>query len=305
MENICNVPSIIKLANWNFNIPVNILDAYYAQVPQPKNLDEVSKNYVGSLNHYNSPYQYCIYGAYPLKTYWEMLEYKIDHVNDESGYHKCYKRERVYEVLKSYAKGFQYGFDNFLADKINSKTLLSNTEQFKAQKIMDWLSSMPFKRSGFSELSGDDNDFENWENDGIEAGYEYCAWYLILENHKLFESFFNSLQPTENPLIFEKSILDNFHGAFNDYLWESTDIELCKNWFRVKPIGVPIFKKDMKFYFCYAIGKIEEKRNVQICPNMGKWITQLIGNTNHSSLKKKATDKTKKSVINEKFNLFT
>ncbi|HET6555705.1 MAG TPA: hypothetical protein VFG54_00230 [Prolixibacteraceae bacterium] len=112
--------------------------------------------------------------------------------------------------------------------------------------------------------------------------------------------------PLENsPHIFKKGVLENFHAAFNDLLWESVDIEIFKQWFLLKPFGQPNFKEDMKSYFCYAVGKIEGERDFTLCPNVGKWITNLIGNTNYSSLKRKATIKSKIKVIDDKLNLFT
>ena len=69
--------------------------------------------------------------------------------------------------------------------------MLSRTEQIKVQRIYNYLISSKFKGE-FSESFGEGiNIFDNWYKDGIEGGYNYCAWYLIFENHKLFESYFN------------------------------------------------------------------------------------------------------------------
>ncbi len=188
---ICNVPFIGDILNSNFNICDEILDAYYRQVLQPTDPSKISKHYVGEIHRYNSPYQVSIYGAYPLMTQWELLEYKITNCNDE--YFKAYQRDEVFEVLKEFAKGFQNGFDNFIKDKVNDSHLLASTEPAKAQAIMDFLSS-PFQTFAFSEAHGDDRHlFSNWYNDGIVGGYHYCAWIIVFKNHKLFEPFFLAL----------------------------------------------------------------------------------------------------------------
>jgi hypothetical protein len=95
--------------------------------------------------------------------------------------------------------------------------------------------------------------------------------------------------PPDKP-VFEERLLIQFHGAFDGYLWESVDFETFNNWFRVKPLGKPVFKPGMMTWFCYAVGKIERKRITKYCPNFGKWVTQLIGNINYSTQKKKAQD---------------
>jgi hypothetical protein len=200
-EVICLVPWIGDIFRRNFNICQEILDSFYGLVQQPQNRDDVSPNYVGKLWHYNCPFKVSIYGAYPLMTDWEMLEYKMNHVNDKSGYHKDYTREKVFEALKDFAKGFQYGYDNFINDRINTATSLSNSEEYKVRKLLDFFSS-PFEhRAGFSETYGGNRDiFSSWNMDGIKAGYYYCAWSILLENHMLFEPYFNLLLNKETKI---------------------------------------------------------------------------------------------------------
>lgn len=188
-EKICNVPFIGTIINENLNIPYEIIDAYHRQVPQPTSHADISSSYSGKLQWYNAPYQVSIYGAFPLMSQWEMIEYKMQHCDDE--FHKGYQRDVVFEHLKSFAKGFQYGFDTFLSEKINNKLALSFNEQSQAQRIMDFLSS-PFNQFGFSEARGGSrHPFSNWYDDGIIGGYNYCAWLIIFTNHSLFEGYFN------------------------------------------------------------------------------------------------------------------
>ena len=77
-KSICNVPFIGELVDNNFNIPDNILDAYYSIIPQPNSINDVDKCYVGEINHYNRPYINCVYGAYIFQTAWEILEIKMN-----------------------------------------------------------------------------------------------------------------------------------------------------------------------------------------------------------------------------------
>lgn len=187
-DDICSVPFMGNILNSNFNIPEQILDAYFRQVPQPVNKNQVSSSYVGKIHRYNSPHQICVYGAYPIMTQWEMLDYKLNHCDDD--HYKAYQRDTVFEYLKEFAKGFQHGYNNFINDKITDSHLLSLTETSKAQAIMDFLSS-PFDSFGFSESHGDSKHlFSGWYEDGIKAGYNYCAWVIIFKNHNLFEPFF-------------------------------------------------------------------------------------------------------------------
>jgi hypothetical protein len=188
MENIlCKVPFIVRMLSENINICDEIRDAYFRQVPQPKKKEDVNPNYVGKLNRYNSPYRVHIYGAYPLMIDWEQLQYKL---NDKTGFYKQYEEEKVWEAFKEYAKGFQYGFDNFKRDKIEKETLLSTNEIYKTQAVIDFISN-PFLGGAFTEAYGEGLDiFSGWYDDGIQAGYRYAAWYFIFENHKLFEPYF-------------------------------------------------------------------------------------------------------------------
>lgn len=218
MENICNVPFLGHLINDNYNIPDNILDAYYRQVPQPTSHDEIPKGYCGKLHRFNEPYQNCVYGANIFKPAWERLKYKMNHINDENGYYIDYTEERVYEALKNYAKGFQFGFDNFIKDKVDTPSLLSKIDTLKTQKVIDFLGSAS---TGFSETHflkesktpcENINIFDGWYNDGIQQGYRYCAWYLIFENYKLFEPYF---QPKKNGKTKPVLKYDTLESIFN------------------------------------------------------------------------------------------
>ncbi len=183
---ICKVPSIIEAIRNNPKICDEILWSYYNMVDQPK---ERPKNYVGPLWRHNAPYQVNIYGAYPLMSQWEILEMHMANVDDKSGYYKEYKKEKVFESLKDYAKGFRFGFDNFFVDIAKEKLTSELTREEKVFAIIDYLTN-PFNRSGFSISRGVGDVFSGWYDDGVNGGKYYCAWYFIMSNHRLFEPHF-------------------------------------------------------------------------------------------------------------------
>jgi hypothetical protein len=190
------VPFIGSLLNKHLNISERILGAYFSLVPQPRSRKDVSDHYVGKLNHHNQPYQVSIYGVYPLMKYWEMIDYNTKNVNDSSGYFKNWQREKVYEALKDYAKGFQQGFNNFLSDVIDNENSLSSSESIRLQKIKDYVFNSWNNEPGFSEVMGKgaENVFSGWFEDGKKGGYFYKAWYLILENHLAFAPLFKEIE---------------------------------------------------------------------------------------------------------------
>jgi len=117
------------------------------------------------------------------------------------------------------------------------------------------------------------------------------------------QSRLNPSEKTENPLIFDKCLLNRFHSALDGFIWESTDIETFKNWFRVNPVGKPIIKEDMITYFCYAVWQIDDHREREICPNIENWYSALTKKTTtFSKLKAQAVDP-KKSEIDRKIKL--
>lgn len=169
-EIICKVPSIGDILQNNQNISDITFKAYSKGKTR------------GAYLHYIE-----IYGAYVLNTDWEGLEYRMENLKGRYFY-KPYTRDAVFNGLKYYAKGFQYGFDNFMIDNITTRNSLSDSEATKCQKVMDFL-SRHFSCAGFPGSTGQDA-FKGWHDYGIKAGYEYAAWYLVFENHRLFEPYF-------------------------------------------------------------------------------------------------------------------
>lgn len=149
-QDICNVPRIEE----NIYISNNILYAYYSQIRQPQSRDEVPENYIGSLWRYNDPYHYLVHGAFVFTPVWEMLVCKTE---DKSDFTKDYTWKKVFESLKDYAKGFQYGFDNFLKDKIKKPTSLANTDELNCQMIKDYVTTL-WHSVSLSELIDSNED---------------------------------------------------------------------------------------------------------------------------------------------------
>lgn len=223
-KEICNVPFIGEIIWANPNIPDCIKDAYYSLVPQPKSIDQVSKGYVGKVNHYKQPYQSSCYGAYPNMWQLEILLSKISRNKEER--YKHYQTTDVDRALKEYARGFQYGYDNFLKHKIDTENMLSNSESLKAQKIFDFISIPVINKGGFSEEHSFDKKtadyFAGWYDNGIDSGYNYRAWLLIVENYKLFESFFceRKKNKSQHSKQTQSTKYLNFVDIFNTTEWK-------------------------------------------------------------------------------------
>jgi hypothetical protein len=76
------------------------------------------------------------------------------------------------------------------------------------------------------------------------------------------------------------------------------------NWFRVKPIGKPVFRNKMTAYFCYAIGKIENRMIESLRPkNINRWIEPIINGNNYSLLKSRTSNRDKMEEIDNKLEL--
>jgi hypothetical protein len=108
-----------------------------------------------------------------------------------------------------------------------------------------------------------------------------------------------------NPFVFEKTLLNAFYLAFDNYIWEHAGHKDFMNWFRVKPVGKPVFKNKMTTYFCYAIRKIEHRIIESRKPvNINHWIRPLINGNNYSLMKSRAADREKMADIDDKLSLF-
>lgn len=111
----------------------------------------------------------------------------------------------------------------------------------------------------------------------------------------------------ENPLIFDEAILHSFHREFDidNFLWESVGIEIFKNWFRVTPIGKPKIKDDMISYFGYAVWKISDYRQKEICPNFQQWYSAFVGSKTILSKLKGQLAEPQKSEVDTRIEAIT
>jgi len=109
----------------------------------------------------------------------------------------------------------------------------------------------------------------------------------------------------ENPNVFDETLLNSLYLAFDHYIWEHTTHVTFMNWFRVNPVGKPVFKDKMTAYFCYTLGKIENRMIESYRPkNLNRWIKPLINGNNYSVMKKRVADNKKIAEIDQKLSLF-
>ena len=174
------IPFIGYLLN-NSSIPEVMVDAYYRL--QPDQPEQLPANYIGRLHRYNAPYQVRTFGGYPLMLEWDLLQHRISL--------KVYDETVVNEYLKSFGEGFQLGYLNFETDIVKNGNSIFNDELNFAQKIFDFARASDNYGGNFSEVRWTgEHVFSGWKENGVRAGYYYRAWYIMLENHKIFEQFF-------------------------------------------------------------------------------------------------------------------
>lgn len=177
----------------NGTISDTILNYYYGLTYQPRDIAEITPGYVGKLHRYNNPFQYRVHGAYHLKHYYELLDYQIL----DGYYQKTYRvsEEDIQTALKEYGKQFIIGFDSFETDVVRTKSSLFTERSDFCKTIFDYAMSHTTIPGGYPEtIGGGRHVFSAWGQAGLEMGYFYRAWYIILENHQAFESLFEPQQ---------------------------------------------------------------------------------------------------------------
>jgi len=231
------VPFIGELIT-KLNIKTTVLNAFYSLVPQPTDASKVSNSYVGSLRHYNSPFQIRVYDAFPLMIDWEWLEYQRT-----TDYFEKYNisSEDIEFYLKKYGEGFVKGYYSFQKDVVESRTTIFKEPSDVQQAIFDHATGL-FSRSGFPlTFGGERHILSEWTNAGIEAGYFYRSWYLILENSVRFESLFTNINSntTDNFIKqFVKGIAELQKHDESEYFIKDlksnvkNDEAAFRNWFR-------------------------------------------------------------------------
>lgn len=196
------IPYIGQLMG-NLNIDESILDAYFNLTPQPVTHDRISDSYVGKLNWYNDPFQYNVFGAYPLKHDYELLQTKID---DNYFAKKLVDKEQINYHLKEYSKGFEIGYSNFENDIVKTKSTLFDDKTDYSRTIFDFATGSLFKGSGYPETYGvNEHILSGWYEAGKEQGYFYRAWYIILSHSSRFEEYFKKEKETS-----QNEFIDHF-----------------------------------------------------------------------------------------------
>lgn len=185
------IPYIGELMS-NLNIDEVLWDAYYNLTFQPTSREKISKSYVGRLNWYNNPFLYNVYDSYPLRHDYELLIAKID-----DGYfeRKNINKDEIDYYLKEYSKGFKFGHDNFEKDIVKAKSSLFDEKEDYSRSIFDFATGSLFKGSGFPECYGfDKHILSGWYDAGIQGGYFYRSWYLMLNHSDRFLKYFSKVK---------------------------------------------------------------------------------------------------------------
>lgn len=226
---LCKVPAIEEFLRTHSNISPLILKAYNRKGRMRSKNTNNSNIIREEQNIYYSPFEISVYGAYPFMSDWEILietmkiaydkKAQLKYIGEDikNGYkYKTinfdqYKKDKVLKRLKSFAKGFKYGFDSFIATHINSPSSISTSENFKVQRMFDFLSTTFEVNGGFQTIRFNTTEQQGntcWYEDGIQTGYEYHAWYYIFINHKSFEPYFKTQ-------ISEKNRFNSIKGKGN------------------------------------------------------------------------------------------
>lgn len=193
-----NIPNIGGLINLNTN--KLIIDAYYNLTIQPKRVEQIPsfENFIGNLSNYYSPFV-CVFGAYPLKHDYELLQVKI-----KDGYFKKYDINDIdiERYLKKYAEGFKEGYAAFEDEIVKSQSGLFEDKEAITQKVFDYATGNFFYGSGFPESHGNGRHlFSEWKDAGKEQGYFYRAWCIMILEHTSFQNIFESIQSKNQSFI--------------------------------------------------------------------------------------------------------
>lgn len=240
------IPSILELLK-NPNINDGILDAFFDLEPIPDKYQiEANKDLRNKLRDEISckPFSIDSHGAYVMYSEYQRI------VSESM---EC--PLKTFELIKEkYAIGFRDGYFNFEKEILAPKAKIFSTEEHKSQIIFDHISrgypkafeGPAFVLDGFDR--GEDDDpipsyFSSVYDTGVIRGSFYRAWYIILENHKIFEDFFNKHNVEKKPRerikttyksdLSDKQILVlNDHLKKNKFIHNETNIDLFRSVFR-------------------------------------------------------------------------
>ena len=207
-----------------------IRNRYYALVDQPKNISEISRNYVGKINHYNKPFYIKVNEAYLFSPIWNQLQFERNYVNEMKAKKKLSKNDKLYleyngiyaeeekvkAALLDYSDGFCEGYIGF--DQFISSGPLNDPDSVKRRIVRYATSASYFDDLGGLPITVGAEISLQWREPGIKWGRFYRAWYLILENCSSFEKFFED--PQQNPKLPNRlsdifTSRENYESAMN------------------------------------------------------------------------------------------
>ena len=199
------VPNNLKHQNLlrEFNIDKSILKHYFLPTRNllySNEFEKLKKEGFTDKDLILNPYPICIYGAYHSRSSFVL---KLSNILSSEVYYnenQIITLEDLDSYFQEYAKGFKKGFDEFEEIKIVSfMPIFADKQQYYIDKVFEyltrkrlfvyhWGSTRGFCIDGMSKQNEVINAFE----DGLEEGYFYKAWSIVLSNSNLFTPLFKN-----------------------------------------------------------------------------------------------------------------
>lgn len=204
------------------------------------------------------------------------------------------EKDDINHFLNIYESAFDRGVDQFNSDyKIDASVLYStNTDAFVKTLIEKFYE--PYTGWKWeSEMLECVVTYTNIEKIGHASGSRSAFRELVNKHKAIFEKYeketnnFDS-DDTTNPLIFEMDLITGLHNNFRSFIFETTDIDTFKNYFRERPMPIKKRKGITISELCYLFGKIE--RNKKGVSNFAKWMKNHIEGNNYGSKKNELID---------------
>ena len=159
-----------------------LLDAYLKYTPSSIKEDYyIGEHEVGSSMMFNEDY--------------ESLENDFVNYRDQSSW---YLERNIYlpefsDCMRVYGEGFSYGYNNFENEIVVAGVDIINSETVTIQAIFDFVNNELHKQSISITINGeyDNNGLDHMREHGINRGYLYRAWIIILNRPNVYNSLFN------------------------------------------------------------------------------------------------------------------
>ncbi len=185
----------------------------------------------------------------------ELFDFLSSKINDE-----------IYVVnLMKYISGYVCKLNEENDEKeADTKTLLAAQLYYRC---VDAINSINDKTSGIEQAK---NVYSQTDNSKVETEVK-----------------------TSNDLICDKKLLQKLHAEFDDKnIWESMDFDDFLDYMRVEPIGSIKLKCTKQNFAKWLCEHIEDVRNEELIPDIGKWYKKIRGvNVNYSTQKNIAIKK--------------